>query len=173
VNTISKCHICGKFFDSKKKLKDHKDNDHRISSSHMTVNSGEALGIVRDILSSNDEVLSVAVINRGGQIIAGESRASFKERFELGNLDGQSSYGGTLAVATLSVVNEAKAAFGEPQAIITIHKTCKLMLVPMLSYDTLIGLVFERSANVDNDKLVNKIERLVAHALDRDHHLRS
>lgn len=46
------------------------------------------------------------------------------------------------------------------------------MLVPMLSYNTLIGLVFERSANVDNDKLVNKIERLVVHALDRDHHLR-
>ena len=139
----------------------------------MTVNSGEALRIVRDILSSNDEVLSVAVINRSGQIVAGESRASFKERFELGNLDGQSSYGGTLAVATLSVVNEAKAAFGEPQAIITIHKTCKLMLVPMLSYNTLVGLVFERSANVDNDKLVNNIERLVAHAVDREHHLRS
>jgi hypothetical protein len=173
VNKISKCHVCGKFFDSKKKLKDHKDNNHRISSSHMTVNSGEALRIVWDILSSNDEVLSVAVINRSGQIIAGESRASFKERFELGNLDGQSSYGGTLAVATLSMVNEAKAAFGEPQAIITIHKTCKLMLVPMLSYDTLIGLVFERSANVDNDKLINKIERSVAYAPNRNHPLPS
>ena len=111
VNTLSKCHVCGEFFDSKKKLKDHKDNTHRISSSHMTVNSAEALRIVRDILSSNDEVLSVAVINRGGQIIAGESRASFKERFELGNLEGRSSYGGTLAVATLRVVNEAKADF--------------------------------------------------------------
>ena len=80
MNTISKCHVCGKFFDSKKKLKDHKDNNRRISSSHMTVNSGEALRIARDILSSNDEVLSIAVINRGEQIIAGESRASFKER---------------------------------------------------------------------------------------------
>ena len=38
----------------------------------MTVNSSEVLRIVRDILSSNGEVLSVVVINRGGQIIAGE-----------------------------------------------------------------------------------------------------
>ena len=163
-NTLSKCHICGKFFDSKRKLKDHKDNDHRISS-YMTPNTSEAQRMVRDILSCNDEILTVAVIDRGGQIIAGDSRASFKERFELGILDGRSNYGGTLAVATLGVANEAKAAFGEPEAVITITKNCKLMLVPMLSYNTLIGLVLERSANVDYGELVNRIERLAAHAL--------
>jgi hypothetical protein len=165
VNTLSKCHVCGEFFDSKKKLKDHKDMNHRISDHMRTVNSSEAQRIVRDILSSNKEILSVAVIDKAGRIIAGDSSASFKERFELGNLDGRSSYGGALAVATLSVVNEAKAAFGEPEAIITIHKSCKLMLVPMLSYDTLVGLVIERLANEDYDKLVNRIKRLVADAL--------
>ena len=137
--------------------------NHRISD-HITVNAGAAQRIVRDILSSNKEILSVAVIDKAGQIIAGDSSASFRERFEIGDLAGSTSYGGTLAIATLSVVNQAKGAFGEPEAIITIHKTCKLMLVPMLSYDTLIGLVFERPANVDYDKLVNKIERLVADA---------
>jgi hypothetical protein len=157
--------MCGKFFDSKRKLKDHKDSSHRISSGHMTATSTEAQNIVQDILSSNHEILSAALIDRSGQIIAGESRASFKERFEIGNLGGSTSYGGTLAIATLSVVNEAKAAFGEPQAITTIHKSCKLMLIPMLSYDILIGLVLERSANVDDDKFINKIEKLVGLAL--------
>jgi hypothetical protein len=35
----------------------------------------------------------------------------------------------------------------------------------MLSYNTLIGLVLERSANVDYEELVNRIERLAANAL--------
>jgi hypothetical protein len=35
-NIISRCHICGKFFDSKKELKDHKDKNHRIAGSEIT-----------------------------------------------------------------------------------------------------------------------------------------
>jgi hypothetical protein len=74
----------------------------------MTPNTSEAQRMVRDILSFNDEILTVAVIDRGGQIIAGDSRASFKERFELSILDGRSSYGGTLAIATLGVAMKQK-----------------------------------------------------------------
>ena len=32
---LSKCIICGKFFDSKKQLRTHKDKDHRITDSKM------------------------------------------------------------------------------------------------------------------------------------------
>jgi uncharacterized C2H2 Zn-finger protein len=32
---ISRCNICGKFFDSKKELKEHKDKNHRITDSKM------------------------------------------------------------------------------------------------------------------------------------------
>lgn len=71
-------------------------------------------------------------------------------------------YGATLAIATLSVVNEVKDIFGEPQAIITIHNDCKLTLVSMPSFDILVGLVVERSVNVEDDKIANKIERIVA-----------
>jgi hypothetical protein len=71
-------------------------------------------------------------------------------------------YGATLAIATLNVVNEARDIFGEAQAIITIHDNCKLMLLPMPSFDILVGLVVERSVNVEDDKIVNKIERQVA-----------
>ena len=140
----------------------------------MTVSYNEAQRLVRDILSSNDEILGVAVIDRrSGHILASESRAPFKERFEVDGLRGgdsnsnsSNSYGGTLAVATLSVVREAKAAFGEPQAIITVHKNCKLMLLPVLSYDILVVLVLERSADADDDNLANKVERLVARTFE-------
>ncbi len=33
---LSKCIICGKFFDSKKQLRTHKDKDHRITDSKMS-----------------------------------------------------------------------------------------------------------------------------------------
>ncbi len=34
---LSKCIICGQFFDSKKQLRAHKDKDHRITDSKMVV----------------------------------------------------------------------------------------------------------------------------------------
>jgi hypothetical protein len=37
---ISRCIICGLFFDSKKELKEHKDKNHRITNSKMAVTTG-------------------------------------------------------------------------------------------------------------------------------------
>ncbi len=34
-NIISKCNSCGKFFNSKRELKEHKDKNHRITNSKM------------------------------------------------------------------------------------------------------------------------------------------
>jgi hypothetical protein len=34
-NTISRCHICGHFFNSKRELKEHKDKNHRITNSKL------------------------------------------------------------------------------------------------------------------------------------------
>jgi hypothetical protein len=36
-NKISRCRICGQFLQSKKALKDHKDKNHRITNSKMTM----------------------------------------------------------------------------------------------------------------------------------------
>jgi uncharacterized C2H2 Zn-finger protein len=36
-NKIARCHICGIFFQSKKKLKDHKGKSHRITDSKIIV----------------------------------------------------------------------------------------------------------------------------------------
>jgi hypothetical protein len=35
ISTISRCNICGQFFDSKKELKEHKDKNHRITDSKL------------------------------------------------------------------------------------------------------------------------------------------
>jgi hypothetical protein len=62
----------------------------------------------------------------------------------------------------LTFLQLSTTSFGEAQAIITIHDDCKLTLLPIPSFDILVGLVVERSVNVEDDEIVNKIERLVA-----------
>jgi hypothetical protein len=132
-----------------------------------TVSSRAAERVVDDILSSNPEILSAGVIDRSGNIIANKSSESFGKRFEgLHNLEGN-RYSGTLAVAALGIANEVKDAFGEPQALITIYRGCKLVLLPMPLYDILIGLALEPSANVENNNntFAREMERLVARTL--------
>ena len=129
------------------------------------VTSSMAERIVDDILSSISGILSAGVIDKSGNIIANKSSESFGKRFEgVHNLE-HNRYSGTLAVAALGVASEVKDVFGEPQAIITIYRDCKLMLLPMPSYDVLIGLALEPSANVENNTFVKEIERLVARTL--------
>jgi hypothetical protein len=120
--------------------------------------------IADDILSFNEEILSVSIIEWRGNILAVKSKESFRKRFRVIGLEG-SRYSGTLAITTLTVVNEVKDAFGEAQAIITIHKDCKLMLLPMPSYEILVGLVLERSAVTEDYSLAYKIERLLAESV--------
>ena len=130
----------------------------------MTISSGDAERIVDAILSSNEEILSVGVIDTRGNIIDNKSREPFRKRFEVRSLE-QNRYGGTLAVAALSIATEVKDSFGEPKSIITIYRDCKLMLLPMPSYDILIGLALESSANAENPTFARQMERLVARIL--------
>jgi len=53
----------------------------------MTVSAGDAERIVDDILSSNEEIPSVGVIDRRGNIIANKSRESFRKQFEVRSLE--------------------------------------------------------------------------------------
>jgi hypothetical protein len=60
------------------------------------------------------------------------------------------------------VANEVKDLVGEAQALITIYKNCKTMLLPILSHGVLVGLVLQPSVNAEGYNIVNKIERLLA-----------
>jgi hypothetical protein len=63
------------------------------------------------------------------------------------------------------MVNEVKDIFGEAQAIITIYEDCKLMLLPMPSYEVIVGLAVERSVVTEDYSLANKIERILAETI--------
>src|SRR5919108_2582264 len=108
------------------------------------ITSSDAKRIVDDILSTNNEILAISIIDqKGGNILAAKSKDSFKKAFGV-TRDGD-KYGGTLALAALSIVNEVKEVVGEAKAIITIYKNCKMMLLLVQSYEILVGLVLEPS----------------------------
>ena len=132
----------------------------------MAVTSGDAETISDDILSSNDEIVGISIMDMRGNILAANSKEPFKEAFAVSR--DRAKYGGTLAVAALAVANETRNIFGAAKAIITTHENCKLMLVPVPTHQLLIGLVLQRSVNTE-DKIANKIERLVAHTLDHSY----
>jgi hypothetical protein len=126
----------------------------------MVVTSSAAERIADEVLSSNDEILAISIIDMKGNILAAKSKESFKKAFRVA-ADGD-KYGATLAVGIFSLVNEVKEVFGEPQAISTIHKNCKLMLLPVPSYQILVGLVLQRDYDI-----ASKIEKLFADAAKR------
>jgi hypothetical protein len=105
----------------------------------MAVTSTDAERIVDDILSTTDEVLAVSIMDIGGNILAAKSKESFKEAFRV--TADLYNYSGTLALAVLSLVNQVRNVFEEAEAIITIHKNCKLMLLSLPSFQMLVGLV--------------------------------
>jgi hypothetical protein len=126
----------------------------------VIITSGAAERVSDDILSTNDEILSISIMDMQGNILAAKSKESFRKAF--GVTQEGDKYGGTLAVAALAVANEVKDLVGEAQALITIYKNCKTMLLPILSHGVLVGLVLQPSVNAEGYNIVNKIERLLA-----------
>ena len=127
----------------------------------MAATSSEAEKIVDGILTSNDKILAVSIIDKKrGNILAAKSKESFRKAF--GVTQEGDKYGGTLAVAALAVANEVKDVVGEAQALITIYKNCKTMLLPIPSHGVLVGLVLQPSVNAEGYNIANKIEGLLA-----------
>jgi hypothetical protein len=130
----------------------------------MAVPSTIAQRIAYEILSTNDEILALSIMDMRGNIIAATSKESFKEDFGVSR-EGD-KYGGSLAVAALAVANEVKDVAGEAQALITIYKNCKMMLLPMPSHEILVGFVLQPSVNAEDYNIANKIEILLADAIE-------
>src|SRR5215210_6040057 len=135
----------------------------------MVLTTSKAEKIVDAILSSNDKILLVSIRGWSGNSLAVKFTDSFRERFiGASNLVG-TNYSGSLTIATLGLINEVKDVFGEAQAIITIYENCKVMLLPMPSYQIFVGLTVERSPDTEEKEesynIAKKIERLVADTL--------
>src|SRR5215207_814386 len=130
----------------------------------MAVTSSVGQRRAYDILSREDEMLAISIMDMRGNILAAISKESFKEAFGV-TRDGD-KYGGSLAVAALSVANEIKDVVGEAQALITIYKNCKMMLLSIPSHEILIGFVLQLSVNAEDYNIANKIERLLADTIE-------
>jgi hypothetical protein len=130
----------------------------------MAVPSTIARRIAYEILSTNEEILAISIMDMRGNIIAATSKESFKEDFGVSR-EGD-KYGGSLAVAALAVANEVKDVAGEARALITIYKNCKMMLLPMPSHEILVGFVLQPSVNAEDYNIASKIEILLADAIE-------
>jgi hypothetical protein len=130
----------------------------------VAVTSSVAQRIAHNILSTNDEILAISIIDKKGNILAAISKESFKEAFGVSR-EGD-KYGGSLAVAALAVANEVKDVAGEAQALITIYKKCKMMLLPIPSHEIMVGFVLQPSVNAEDYHIANKIEILLADSIE-------
>ena len=131
--------------------------------------TSKAEKIVDVILFSNDKILLVSIRGWSGNILAVKSRDSFRERFFGASRLIGTKYSGSLTIATLGLINEVRDVFGEAQGIITIYENCKVMLLPMPSYQIFVGLTVERSPDIEEKEesynIANKTKRLVAEML--------
>ena len=57
MNKISRCNICGHFFNSKRELKEHKDKNHRITNSKLV----GLKGLILIIMTMITELLSAVL----------------------------------------------------------------------------------------------------------------
>lgn len=127
------------------------------------IDSTAAERIADEILSTYDgKILSISIIDgrKGGNFLATKSTEGFDKTF--GVLQEGRKYGGTLAIASLSIANEVREIAGEAKAISTTYEKCKMMLIPIPSYEILVGFVLKRKVVLDEDRLANYIESLVA-----------
>jgi hypothetical protein len=128
--------------------------------------SATAERIADEVLSTYDgKILSISIIDEKGageNFLTTKSTESFSKEF--GVLQEGRKYGGSLAIAALSIANEVRQVAGETVALTTTYEKCKMMLIPIPSYEILVGLVLKRGAVVtaDEDELTDYIESLVA-----------
>jgi hypothetical protein len=127
----------------------------------MSITRIEAERMSQDILSKNDKVLGILIMDMRGNILASGSKESFKRAF--GTISKKDKeYVPSLAITMLALANQVKGIFGEPLAIITTFKHCKTMLIPSQPDQIIVGLVLERSANVEDFLIAeNNIEALL------------
>ena len=128
----------------------------------MTIISSAAAERTADeILSSYDgKILAVSIIDTKGNSLVTKSTESYSKEFR--KFKEGPKYGATLAIAALSIANEVREVAGETKAITTTYERCKMMLIPIRLYEILVGFVLQRRVVLDEDRIANYIEGLVA-----------
>lgn len=114
--------------------------------------------ISKQILSIDDTIDAVSIMDMQGNTLASTSKESFySTKYDVTKDIHDTA--GDFAIVILGMVQRMDEAFGSTEAIVSFHKKCKLMLVPIPSHQILIGLVIYRSSN--EEYIITKIRTLL------------
>jgi hypothetical protein len=114
--------------------------------------------ISKQILSIDDTIDAVSVMDMQGNTLSSTSKESFyTTKYDV--TQDIHDIAGDFAIVILGMVQRMDKSFGSTEAVISFHKKCKLMLVPIPSHQILIGLVIYRSSN--EEYIITKIRTLL------------
>ena len=102
--------------------------------------------ISKQILSIDDTIDAVSIMDMQGNTLSSTSKEPFyTTKYHVSNEI--NDIAGDFAIVILGMVQRMDKSFGITEAVVSFHKKCKLMLVPIPSHQILIGLVIYRSSN--------------------------
>ncbi len=129
----------------------------------IPITSDIAERIVDRILSScGVEVQAITIIEiREANTLVFKAKGSFEKVVSEVFREGP-KYFGPVVIAYLSIANEVRELFGRTKYIITMFDKYKTMLLPLPKYGIVVGVALEHWVDVDDSKLANNIEKLVA-----------
>jgi hypothetical protein len=114
--------------------------------------------ISKQILSIDDTIDAVSIMDMQGNTLSSTSKESFyTTKYDI--TQDIHDIAGDFAIVILGMVQRMDTSFGSTEAVVSFHKKCKLMLVPIPSHQILIGLVIYRSSN--EEYIITKIRTLL------------
>jgi hypothetical protein len=114
--------------------------------------------MARDILSLDDAIDAASIMDMKGNTLSSASKESLHStKYEITR--DIKNMAGSWAIVVLGMTQIMDQAFGSTEAIVSLHKKSKLILVPVSSHQLLIGLVVYRSSN--DEYIIDKIRTLL------------
>jgi hypothetical protein len=114
--------------------------------------------MTKDILSIDDAIEAVSIMNMKGNTLASASKESlYSTKYQI--TKEIKNMAGDWAIVILGMTQRMDQSFGSTEAIVSLHKKSKLILVPISSHQVLIGLVVYRSSN--EEYIIAKIRTLL------------
>jgi hypothetical protein len=113
--------------------------------------------MAKDILYIDDAIDAVSIMNMKGNTLTSASKESlYSTRYQI--TKDIKNMAGDWAIVVLGMTQRMDQSFGSTEAIVSLHKKSKLILVPISSHQLLIGLIVYRSCN--EDYIIDKIRTL-------------
>jgi hypothetical protein len=114
--------------------------------------------MTKDILSMDHAIDAVSIMDMRGNTLSSASKDSlYSTKYQI--TKDIKNMAGSWAIVVLGMTQRMDQSFGSTEAIVSLHKKSKLVLVPVPSHQVLIGLVVYRSSN--EEYIIEKIRTLL------------